>query len=147
MEREEILFSWVPVLNLYLCLCGSNLDPDPKHWLWEKEKNYFKIPSEKIVFVKHWLNALFQVNYFSAQRIITPYALPLFKEEGARQKSTYRQMVKDRKVRANPIFLYHKLFCRSNIHMTSRDAHSQAIQPDNLVVVTMSGIRTEIGFY
>jgi hypothetical protein len=38
------------------------------------------------------------VNYFSAQRIITPYALPLFKEEGARQKSTYRQMVKDRKV-------------------------------------------------
>ncbi len=40
----------------------------------------------------------FQVNYFSAQRIITPYALPLFKEEGARQKSTYRQMVKDRKV-------------------------------------------------
>jgi hypothetical protein len=39
-----------------------------------------------------------QVNYFSAQRIITPYALPLFKEEGARQKSTYRQMVKDRKV-------------------------------------------------
>jgi hypothetical protein len=41
----------------------------------------------------------FQVNYFSAQRIITPYALPLFKEEGARQKSTYRQMVKDRKVR------------------------------------------------
>jgi hypothetical protein len=42
--------------------------------------------------------SVLQVNYFSAQRIITPYALPLFKEEGARQKSTYRQMVKDRKV-------------------------------------------------
>jgi len=37
------------------------------------------------------------VNYIVREKIITPYALPLFKEDQARQKSTYRQLVKDRK--------------------------------------------------
>ena len=39
------------------------------------------------------------VNYIVREKIITPYALPLFKEGQERQKSTYRQLVKDRKVR------------------------------------------------
>jgi len=38
-----------------------------------------------------------QVNYVAAKRIITPYALPMFKEESSRTKSTYRQLMKDRK--------------------------------------------------
>jgi len=37
------------------------------------------------------------VNYISTQRIITPYALPLFKEDTIHQKSTYRQQLKARK--------------------------------------------------
>jgi len=37
------------------------------------------------------------VNYISTQRIITPYSLPLFKEDTVHQKSTYRQQLKDRK--------------------------------------------------
>merc|ERR1719369_1964220 len=37
------------------------------------------------------------VNYIVTQRIITPYALPLFKEDTIHQKSTYRQQLKMRK--------------------------------------------------
>jgi len=37
------------------------------------------------------------VNYISTQRIITPYSLPLFKEDTVHQKSTYRQQLKARK--------------------------------------------------
>merc|ERR1712059_233615 len=38
-----------------------------------------------------------QVNYISTQRIITPYSLPMFKDDVSRTKSTYRQLIKDRK--------------------------------------------------
>ena len=38
-----------------------------------------------------------QSNWLATQRIITPYALPMFKEDKRRQSTTYRQMIKDRK--------------------------------------------------
>ena len=38
-----------------------------------------------------------QSNWLATQRVITPYALPMFKEDKRRQSTTYRQMIKDRK--------------------------------------------------
>jgi len=36
-------------------------------------------------------------NWLATQRVITPYALPMFKEDKRRQSTTYRQMMRDRK--------------------------------------------------
>jgi len=40
------------------------------------------------------------VNYIASQRIIVPYALPMFKEGSSRQQSTFRRLEKERK---NPV--------------------------------------------
>lgn len=81
--------AWHPKLNQVLVGSGDGV----VRVYYDMEKSF---RGAKLCVVKKRTEAK-QVNYIATQRIITPYALPLFKEDSIRQKSTYRQMVKDRK--------------------------------------------------
>jgi len=81
--------AWHPKLNQVLVGSGDGV----VRVYYDMQKSF---RGAKLCVVKKRTEAK-QVNYIATQRIITPYALPLFKEDSIRQKSTYRQMVKDRK--------------------------------------------------
>ena len=87
--NHVIRAAWHPKLNQILVGGGDGV----VRVYYDMEKSF---RGAKLCVVKKRTEAK-QVNYIATQRIITPYALPLFKEDSVRQKSTYRQMVKDRK--------------------------------------------------
>jgi len=88
-NSHVIKASWHPKLNQIVV--GSGDGVVRVYYDLEKSRR-----GAKLCMVKKRTEAK-QVNYFAQQKIITPYALPLFKEGQERQKSTYRQLVKDRK--------------------------------------------------
>ena len=88
-NSHVIRAAWHPKLNQILVGSGDGV----VRVFYDMQKSF---RGAKLCVVKKRTEAK-QVNYIATQRIITPYALPLFKEDSIRQKSTYRQMVKDRK--------------------------------------------------
>lgn len=88
-NSHVIRAAWHPKLNQVLVGSGDGV----VRVYYDMQKSF---RGAKLCVVKKRTEAK-QVNYIATQRIITPYALPLFKEDSIRQKSTYRQMVKDRK--------------------------------------------------
>eukprot|EP00088_Acartia_fossae_P016822 TRINITY_DN1947_c0_g1_i1.p1 TRINITY_DN1947_c0_g1~~TRINITY_DN1947_c0_g1_i1.p1 ORF type:complete len:722 (+),score=178.20 TRINITY_DN1947_c0_g1_i1:39-2168(+) len=88
-NSHVIRAAWHPKLNQIMVGSGDGV----VRVYYDPERS---IRGAKLCMVKKRTEAK-QVNYIATQRIITPYALPLFKEGNERQKSTYRQMVKDRK--------------------------------------------------
>jgi len=80
---------WHPKINQLLVGSGDGVvkvfyDPDKS------------IRGAKLCVVKKRTEAK-TVNYITNQRIIVPYALPMFRQESSRQKSTWRQYEKARK--------------------------------------------------
>jgi len=88
-ESHVIKAAWHPKLNQIVVGSGDGV----VRVYYDPERS---VRGAKLCMVKKRTEAK-QVNYIATQKIITPYALPLFKEGQERQKSTYRQMVKDRK--------------------------------------------------
>jgi len=88
-SSHVIRAAWHPKLNQVLVGSGDGV----VRVYYDPQRSF---RGAKLCVVKKRTEAK-QVNYIATQRIITPYALPLFKEDSIRQKSTYRQMVKDRK--------------------------------------------------
>eukprot|EP00092_Neocalanus_flemingeri_P015907 GFUD01017224.1.p1 GENE.GFUD01017224.1~~GFUD01017224.1.p1 ORF type:complete len:700 (-),score=251.17 GFUD01017224.1:58-2157(-) len=88
-SSHVIRAAWHPKLNQILVGSGDGV----VRVYYDPQRSF---RGAKLCVVKKRTEAK-QVNYIATQRIITPYALPLFKEDSIRQKSTYRQMVKDRK--------------------------------------------------
>jgi len=88
-NSDVIKAAWHPKLNQILVGSGDGI----VRVFYDPNRSF---RGAKLCMVKKRTEAK-QVNFISAKRIITPYALPLFKEGQERQKSTYRQLVKDRK--------------------------------------------------
>ena len=88
-ESHCIRAEWHPKINQLLVGSGDGAvkvfyDPDRS------------IRGAKLCVVKKRTEAK-TVNYITNQRIIVPYALPMFRNESSRQKSTWRQYEKARK--------------------------------------------------
>jgi len=88
-ESHVIRAAWHPKLNQIMVGSGDGI----VRVYYDPERS---VRGAKLCMVKKRTEAK-QVNYIATQKIITPYALPLFKEGQERQKSTYRQLMKDRK--------------------------------------------------
>jgi len=88
-ESHCIRAEWHPKINQILVGSGDgvvNVYYDPHR----------SIRGAKLCVVKKRTEAK-TVNYITNQRIIVPYALPMFRQESSRQKSTWRQYEKARK--------------------------------------------------
>jgi len=88
-ESHCIRAEWHPKINQILVGSGNGVvnvyyDPDRS------------IRGAKMCVVKKRTEAK-TLNYITNQRIIVPYALPMFRQESSRQKSTWRQYEKARK--------------------------------------------------
>ena len=88
-ESHCIRVEWHPKINQLLVGAGDGVvkvfyDPDRS------------IRGAKLCVVKKRTEAK-TVNYITSQRIIVPYALPMFRNDSHRQKSTWRQLEKARK--------------------------------------------------
>jgi len=88
-DSHVIKAAWHPKLNQIMVGSGDGV----VRVFYDPERS---VRGAKLCMVKKRTEAK-QVNFIVKQKIITPYALPLFKEGQERQKTTYRQLVKDRK--------------------------------------------------